>query len=920
MNPHRLLAASLAALAVSILSPVLRADVRCASKPLAPIRVAVLEQARAGDAILLRVELKPLRVLDELRWWLESSNGLRRTGGDADGALSDAGGVRELHLELPRDGRFTEAELFVSGLLPGTDERVVATQRFTWGQVITGAQPRSTLRAGDGATITRAAVPTQQPATPRRQASSAEASSSFVVRGRFLFEDKGWGFNGWTGEDPLRSVRHADVTVIDAGAAVVLASGITEIDGSFELTCNASGPVDLVVRCDAAAFHEADFQAQQVVAPEGWTYAMFAPPVLDHDPAFDVDLGDTIALKLMAGSKEGNPFNVFDMSTAAFELLHAPPFGAAPLSERVIEHLWPAGPSSFAFVDGTSISDDDGYDDALILHEIGHVVQSLWSDFTGGGGTHTFGDSDQHPPLSLSEGFATFFGGQAQLSRGRPAQYVDSNGGVQTGGAQLRAVLETAQPYVNDARGIADELAVACALHDLADDVNALDSMPGVDDDPLDGSLLVDGGSATSAFWRVFSEPTSEGLDGTLNNVWDRWFELHTVEPQHAALASVFQNFGQDFTEDAAEPDDTQAQATLLPTLPLGGWTEARTLYRTDDASHAPGNGDVDWFAHELVVGSVMKFLTRYPNAANDADTQADTTVELFDPSGASVAFDFDSGPGRNGRVTDFTITETGTWTVRVARQDPVVRRYGRYEYRGQVLFENFAPQIDAGPTALPGVIRSDETAELSAVASDGNPGQALSYEWTPLDGGSIEGSSALVQFVPPTVERDTEVRVQLVVIDALGATSPAEVVSLVVRPAAVGACAEAASIASVGTGKAGALGVPLLSAVGVPTLPTTNLVLRVSGALPGATGTLVAGLARLDAPFDQGTLHPRPDVLLHVTADASGNLELAAPLMENAALCGLVVSVQALFPGDPGARGHLQTAQSNALDLGLGN
>ena len=46
-------------------------------------------------------------------------------------------------------------------------------------------------------------------------AAPAAAAQEFVVTGRFEYEDKAWDQDGWTGEDPLRPVRRADVVVTD---------------------------------------------------------------------------------------------------------------------------------------------------------------------------------------------------------------------------------------------------------------------------------------------------------------------------------------------------------------------------------------------------------------------------------------------------------------------------------------------------------------------------------------------------------------------------------------------------------------------------------------------------------------------------------------------------------------------------------
>ena len=59
-------------------------------------------------------------------------------------------------------------------------------------------------------------------------ASGAAAQQSFTVTGRFLFEDRDWAWNGWTGTWTERPVRGADVVVLDAVHGGVLGRGLTQ--------------------------------------------------------------------------------------------------------------------------------------------------------------------------------------------------------------------------------------------------------------------------------------------------------------------------------------------------------------------------------------------------------------------------------------------------------------------------------------------------------------------------------------------------------------------------------------------------------------------------------------------------------------------------------------------------------------------
>ena len=44
--------------------------------------------------------------------------------------------------------------------------------------------------------------------------SGAAVAQTFTVTGAFEYEDKGWGYNGWTGTDPLTPIRRVICAVV----------------------------------------------------------------------------------------------------------------------------------------------------------------------------------------------------------------------------------------------------------------------------------------------------------------------------------------------------------------------------------------------------------------------------------------------------------------------------------------------------------------------------------------------------------------------------------------------------------------------------------------------------------------------------------------------------------------------------------
>lgn len=782
-----------------------RAPARLAEgcKPDAPIRLVLAERGLSrGGAVDLDVSVEPLLPMESLSWELELPPDTFLAGGQGRGEAQRARGARtraRARLSMPRDAAYREVRLVARGTFVGHDqdgssslEEVVAVRRLVWG----APEPMAVVHSPDGPERELAALvplPTRHQdgrpagwrAAPRPTSATPRAAlgAGFTVTGVFQYEDKAWGYGGWTNVDPILPVRRADVTVLDNVTSAVLGTGSTGPDGSFEVVCTSAGTTDVVVRVNADTDLDGAFQRIRVTNGSNVEYTAFSPVFAGHDTSLDLDVGSTTVTKILSGGDEANPFNMLDMGVDTWEYLSGPLVGAAAGS--AVRIWWPEAGGSFASGLNAHISEDDGYDDPVILHELGHVVQNMYSDSDSPGGSHSFGDSDQDPRLSFGEGYATFLAGVVLVQQiGATAVYFDGNGASQSGGIQLRMRLEGAAPYTNDAFGAADEVAVAVTLYDILDDEDTVDTQPGVDDDAFDSTTTINGLGVHEAWWDVFVGPMAAAANLTLNDAWNGWFSEHGTGGLHAELASLYALRQVVFTNDADEPNDTQGTAT--PVVAGDQWSATHTLYSGSGTPPVPGFGDQDWYALELVQGSIVRLETRYPGGASDADTQCDTQLRLVSPSETVTDTD-GGGTGRNAAFTLVPIDETGTWTVRVSTGH-AYRRYGRYDYRFSYLFQNLQPAI-LGAVATPARARPPTgEATLTVDASDDQLG-TLVYEWTPLDGGSIVGSGPSVTFVAPQVAHDATYHVEVVLEDEFGARSPASVVTvpLVVRAVQVG-------------------------------------------------------------------------------------------------------------------------------------
>ena len=747
---------------------------------------------------------------------------------------------------------------------------------------------------------------------------TAASAQTFKVTGRCEYVDKVWGWDGWTGEKVMLPIRRADVYVVDFLTNDVLGVGTTLADGSYTVSCLASGPAVIRVQCHATTDHNPAFQRLRVTNESNVVWALASHLLHVSDPPVPLDAGTMTALPMKSGPDEGQPFNVLDCGVAALEYALGPQVGLQP-APFPLRLTWPSTGGTWAKSLVGHIGGDDGYDDAVVLHEFGHLVHEAWSQDDSKGGPHWFGGSDQEPRLAFSEGFATCFAGAVLNSLAREAMYLDCNGHAVTGGVQLRLRLEDAAPWSALCGGEADEVAVACTLFDLLDDEYAADATPGSDDDGFLARTSIAGAATSAAWWSLFSGPLKQTVNLALQDGWDQWLLHNAADPHTAELTELFDARDIRFVNDEQEPDGTQGSAGRLHPVSNFSWSGEHTLYASTDDPPAPGTGDVDWYAVTLVKGDVVEVRTSYPPSATDAETECDPYLELFRPDGTFVAANEDGGIGRNALLPDVAITSTGDWLVKVGTHDGL-RRYGRYAVRVQYLSQNHPPVIVSGPSAFPPVVRAGDSAMLSALARDRDGDEALEYAWTAVDGGVIAGTGASVTFVPPVVLFPKLLRVGLVVSDSLGAESAPGEASLLVLPMVGGTCEGSAAWLALGDGKPGLGGTPSLAALGQPVVPSLDFALQARGLTPLFPGYVSFGFTQLAAPFDGGTLWATPDLLLPVVPSSAGELFIPLLLPPEPLLCGLSVIAQVIVPGDPGAGGAHHTAQSNGLKVTFGD
>src|SRR5437867_3459798 len=77
-------------------------------------------------------------------------------------------------------------------------------------------------------------------------------AGAFTVSGRFLYEDRMWDKDGYTGLVQNLPIRHAKVEVVNLAGGMALASGVTDALGFYSISVTGQTlPTSFYVRCSA---------------------------------------------------------------------------------------------------------------------------------------------------------------------------------------------------------------------------------------------------------------------------------------------------------------------------------------------------------------------------------------------------------------------------------------------------------------------------------------------------------------------------------------------------------------------------------------------------------------------------------------------------------------------------------------------
>jgi hypothetical protein len=291
-----------------------------------------------------------------------------------------------------------------------------------------------------------------------------------TLTGIVLYEDRAQQQSGRLASTiqnlPARAI---SVALLADDDSTVIASAVTGDDGRYTLEF-VGGPSESV-HLLAAAVSVNPQRPLRVLRQDGMVHGF-------GGGSFPLEATDA-ALVITEASGEAEAFNVFDQMVSSADAVRIG-LGIAPSPVRA---QWQKGGTTGTFYSGSTLfllgsaSDDDGYDDTVILHENGHFIEDSIGRSDSPGGSHD--GSPTNPTLAWSEGFSTYW---AMAVKGIPF-YGDSNAGGGWGYNGENTVTRAPQPAGPLEQPVPENM-ITEVLWDIGD-------MRANDDDPLAGDQLL---------------------------------------------------------------------------------------------------------------------------------------------------------------------------------------------------------------------------------------------------------------------------------------------------------------------------------------------------------------------------------------------------------------------------------------------
>jgi len=498
---------------------------------------------------------------------------------------------------------------------------------------------------------------------------ASPVAANWTATGLFVYVDREFDQTGFTGVETLAPVRRADVEVVDAnanGPNAILAAGVTGLDGSFSIPVTDNKTRSVYVRAVTRSNGSPNLFVDVRVSSSGNAqyYAAATGTISSHPPSVNVNFG-TFVIDIGQG---GEAFNIYDQLVRGIDYLTFLN-GAPPTSGQHLTAVWSTtnGVTS-SFYDSSNMvinaRDSSGYDDTVILHEMGHFTIREYSESDAFGGSHTFSMCFIDLRLAFEEGWATFWGNSVLRYLGLPRSniYTRTNGGGGPGHLVRYADVETDTQY--RCQGSTSELNVAMLLWDLADGSATPDTTPGVDD--AHDSLSLD----DHEIWEVMTGQLPGSLNVSMEVFWDGWFAPPVQNGNRVEMMAIGEEIGVEYFEDIHEENNSPASAAHVLT---NGFPVHSTFFR-DPEQDGEGAADVDLFSFNALGSS--EYVLETKNLLGDGNT----FLRLFDSDGTTLlALNDNRASGDDSSRLVWIAPHAGTFFAQVSHA-PDAGIYGSYD------------------------------------------------------------------------------------------------------------------------------------------------------------------------------------------------------------------------------------------------
>jgi len=506
---------------------------------------------------------------------------------------------------------------------------------------------------------------------------SASIYANYRIKGSFYYKDK-----IITPSEEVRylPIRYALVEVVDSNNNYVLETGVTDSAGEFSIYIEETYARDIRIRCITSmelwdqylGIIRTVSEVRNIRKSE--LFALTTEVYENHPSDEDIDF---IVTPVIAEDEEiGGAFNIYDCSVNAVLYLRDLNGGF----DEKVQIKWEEGAS-----EGTGYSiyeetvyllgldtDSDAYDDAVIIHELGHFAAFKFARDDNPGVSHYFtGRYGLH--ISWSEGWANFFACEVRRYFNiESCNYYQDTWREPGSSSYSITQFEIEGPsHLDYAIGSENELSVAALLWDITDDSATRDDSEGTDDDPMELEY------AEQYIWEAFTDFKNSNEPATLELFWNNWNSDKLQLPKTTELAEILKSRQIEYFYDNHEIDNPVKNANLIKNLNL---QQHHTLY---------AKNDTDWFKIPVRANQKIKIYTE------NLDNGADTYLQLYNKEDENFLLILENDDIYTGQFSSeiiFESNETDTIYISCFQDIYNLKRafYGSYD----IIFKNLTAPV----------------------------------------------------------------------------------------------------------------------------------------------------------------------------------------------------------------------------------